>query len=185
MKYKKRRDMKAKSDFCGVMRFRMASAEKAFSASWRLALLGVAFVLALAACAKKQESDSIAAQQADKHIEPIAFFSLAVGRSVTTDGTVAPLTVFMPSNKIIASVRTKGTGAGTVVAARLIEMSNGAVVDSQRQVRDLAGSGSVNIEFSQRLPWTVGRYLVEASINGELEARQEIEVVAAVKGEDP
>ena len=177
--------MKATSDFPEIIRSRPEPAEKTFMASWWLVLLGAALVSTLAACGKKEVSDASAVRQADKQVEPIGFVALAVGKSVATDGTVVPLTVFVPDNKIIASVRTKGSGVGTVVTARLIEMSNGSVVDSQKQVNDLAGSSSVNIEFSRRFPWTVGRYLVEASVNGKLGARQEIEVMAAAKGEVP
>jgi hypothetical protein len=177
--------MKAKSAFSDVVRSWTASKEKAFTVPWRLVLLGAILVSALASCAKKEVFDLVAAQQADKQGEPIGFVALAVGTSVAADGNVVPLTVFTTSNKIIASVRTKGAGVGTVVAVRLIEMSNGSVVGARKQVRDLAGSSSVNIEFSQRSPWIVGRYLVEASVNGKLEARQEIEVAAAVKEDGP
>ncbi|KRB09199.1 hypothetical protein [Lysobacter sp. Root690] len=108
----------------------------------------------------------------------LTLFALDVGVASNPDGTVVPLTQFLPGEKIIASLRTQGAAKGVPVSVKLIEMSNGQVVGEQSTDLTLSGAATTNLEFVKQGAgqWTPGRYVMEVAIAGKPAGRQEIEV---------
>jgi len=106
----------------------------------------------------------------------LTFFALNVGNSVKEDQSVSPLTMFSPKDRLIASVQTKGAAKDVQLAAKLISMTNGQTAGDSNQKIATTGPATTNLEFKNEGAWAVGRYLVEVTINGKLEGRQEIEV---------
>lgn len=112
----------------------------------------------------------------------LILFALDVGVAPNPDGTVVPLTRFLPDEKIIASLRTQGAAKAVPVTVKLVQMSNGQVAGEQRRELTLSGAAATNFEFVKQGAgqWAVGRYVVEVSIAGKAAGRQEIEVTAAL-----
>ncbi|MBT2745865.1 MULTISPECIES: hypothetical protein [unclassified Lysobacter] len=105
-------------------------------------------------------------------------FALDVGTSENPDGTVMPLTQFLPTEKIVASLRTRGAANAVPVTAKLIAMSNGEVVGELKKDLTLTGAATTNLGFVRQGAgnWALGRYVVEVTIDGKPAGRQEIEV---------
>lgn len=108
----------------------------------------------------------------------LTLFALDVGVAPNPDGTVVPLTRFLPREKIIASLRTQGSAKSVPVSVKLIEMSNGQVVGEQNTDLTLSGAATTNLEFVKQGAgaWALGRYVMEVAIAGKPAGRQEIEV---------
>lgn len=108
----------------------------------------------------------------------LILFALDVGASANPDGTVVPLTQFLPEETIVASLRTQGSANAVPVTVKLIEMSNGQVVGEQKQDLTLSGAATTNLTFVKQGAghWALGRYAMEVSIAGKPAGRQEIEV---------
>lgn len=108
----------------------------------------------------------------------LVLFALDVGTSANPDGTVVPLTQFLPEETIVASLRTQGPAEAVPVTVKLIEMSNGQVVGEQKKDLTLSGAATTNLAFAKQGAghWALGRYVVEVSIAGKPAGRQEIEV---------
>ncbi|UNP28425.1 hypothetical protein [Lysobacter gummosus] len=118
-----------------------------------------------------------AASAPDKTLE-LNLFALDVGTSENSDGTVTPLTQFLPAEKIVASLRTRGAANAVPVTAKLIAMSNGEIVGELKKDLTLTGAATTNLEFVRQGAgnWALGRYVVEVTIDGKPVGRQEIEV---------
>ncbi len=127
----------------------------------------------LAAC--KPEADapnptSVTAQPTLK------FIALDVGKTINTDRSVSPLTMFRAGDEIIASVRTDGVSKNVPISTKLVAMKNGQALGELSQKITTTGPATTNLKFPKSTTWELGRYLVEVTINGKFEARQEIEV---------
>ncbi len=136
-------------------------------------------LILLTGCQPSNDSTSAKATQQPAPAS-LSFFALDVGKEVNADHSVAPLTLFAPADKIIASVRTKGAAKAVPVTAKLIAMSNGQALSELSQTVTTTGPATTHFEFGKTGPWASGRYLVEVTIGGKPEGRQEIEVRESV-----
>lgn len=136
----------------------------------------------VAGCAQKADGEKAAeAKVAQAKSPALSLFALNVGNSQQTDGSVFPATLFLPTDKLIASVSTKGQAVSVPVTAKLIAMANGQVVGEVSKNITTSIDATSNFEFSRQAPaWAIGRYLVEVSIAGKKAGQQEIEVVQAL-----
>lgn len=141
-------------------------------------------IAALTTACQGEKGASVAASMSES-ATALSFSALDVGNAVDNDQTVRPTTMFVPTDKIIASVRTKGAAKDLPVAAKLIAMANGQALGELSQKVTTTGAATTNLEFGQATPWPVGRYVVEVAINGKLEGRQEIEVREQLPGDQP
>lgn len=144
------------------------------------AVLAVSFFVT--GCAQKGDGEKAAEAKVVQARSPaLSLFALNVGNSQQTDGSVFPTTLFLPTDKLIASVSTKGQAVSVPVTAKLIAMANGQVVGEVSKSITTSIDATSNFEFSKQMPaWAIGRYLVEVSIDGKKAGQQEIEVVQAL-----
>ncbi|QQP98389.1 hypothetical protein [Lysobacter enzymogenes] len=128
--------------------------------------------------AEPQAAAATASAAAPAKAPELTLFALDVGVTPNPDGTVVPLTQFLPDEKIIASLRTQGSAKSVPVSVKLIEMSNGQVVGEQNTDLTLSGAATTNLEFVKQGAgaWALGRYVMEVAIAGKPAGRQEIEV---------
>lgn len=139
-----------------------------------ICVVWLAIVLCVPGCGSK--SGAPGAIDATSGQLALRFQALNVGKVVAADRSVPPLTLFEPKDKIIASVLTRGVATDAPLSARLIAMTNGQVMGEQGHALTAAGPTTTNLEFPRSDSWPVGRYVVEVTLNGKLEGRQEIEV---------
>jgi len=144
------------------------------------AVLAASFVVA--ACAKKADTEKIADTKAAQAKSPaLSLFALNVSSGQQADGSVVPSTLFLPDDKLIASINTKGNATTVPVTATLIAMADGRVLDAVDKRITTSVDATTNFEFSRRAPaWAIGRYLVTVSIDGKKAGQQEIEVVQSL-----
>ena len=134
--------------------------------------ISLAVVLALAACAKKEQPAPAAA--AEPTAAPAATAAPAVhvtdvqlGKSLGPDKKVAaPADIFAPKDTIFASVATDGAAPSATIHVKWT-YENGQTV--KEDSRTIAPTGPAQTEFSIQKPdgWPKGDYKVEVSIEGQ------------------
>ncbi|RDZ29497.1 hypothetical protein [Lysobacter silvisoli] len=139
----------------------------------------LAVALAVSACKPGTESADTAAAAP----QALTFQALDVGKSVGTDQAVQPLTLFAPEDKLIASIKTQGVAKDQALAVKLVAMANGQSVSEANRSVSPSGATTTNLEFPKNGPWPLGRYVVEATLNGKPAGRQEIEVSGSLPAE--
>ena len=91
--------------------------------------------------------------------------AVTVGTSAAADKSVAAVSTFKPTDRIIVSIRTTGTASNQEVGAKLT-YQDGQVAGEQKQTLNTTGDGITNIEFSNPSPWPAGKYTVDVTVNG-------------------
>lgn len=144
------------------------------------AVLATSFVVT--ACAQKVETEKAADTKAARATAPsLSLFALNVSSSQQADGSVTPTTLFLPDDKLIASINTKGKATSVPVTATLVAMADGRVLDEVGKSVTTSVDATTNFEFSRQAPaWAIGRYLVTVNIDGKKAGQQEIEVVQSL-----
>ncbi|MGO1002305.1 hypothetical protein [Lysobacter sp. CA196] len=134
------------------------------------------------ACAQKADGEKAAdTKPAQAKTSALSLFALNVGNSQQTDGSVLPSTLFLPDDKLIASINTKGKATSVPVTATLTAMTDGRVLDEVAKSITTSVDATSNFEFSRQAPaWAIGRYLIVVSIDGKKVGQQEIEVVQSL-----
>lgn len=138
-------------------------------------ILALAGSVALVGCKKKEEP--VAATPPPAATEPAPMpeaappapaatvSSVTVGTTAAADKSVAAVTTFKPTDKIIASVKTDGTASNVEVGAKLT-YQDGQVAGEQKATLNTTGAETTNIEFSNANPWPAGKYTVDVTLNG-------------------
>ena len=138
-------------------------------------ILALAGSVALVGCKKKEEP--VAATPPPAATEPAPMpeaappaatatvSAVTVGTTAAADKSVAAVTTFKPTDKIIASVKTDGTASNVEVGAKLT-YQDGQVAGEQKATLNTTGAETTNIEFSNANPWPAGKYTVDVTLNG-------------------
>lgn len=137
-------------------------------------ILALAGSVALVGCKKKEEPVAATPPAATEPAPmpeaappaPAATVSaVTVGTTAAADKSVAAVTTFKPTDKIIASVKTDGAASNVEVGAKLT-YQDGQVAGEQKQTINTSGPETTNIEFSNANPWPAGKYTVDVTLNG-------------------
>ncbi|MCL1636078.1 FimD/PapC N-terminal domain-containing protein [Luteimonas sp. SX5] len=138
-------------------------------------IVALAGSVALVGCKKKEEP--VAATPPPAATEPAPMpeaappapaatvSAVTVGTTAAADKSVAAVTTFKPTDKIIASVKTDGAASNVEVGAKLT-FQDGQVAGEQKQTINTSGPETTNIEFSNANPWPAGKYTVDVTLNG-------------------
>lgn len=143
--------------------------------SFAVAALALSF---MAACDRATSDASAIQTQTPAKNASLGFQALNVGTKVQESGAVEPNTLFLPTDEIVASVITRDAAEDVPVEVRLVALANGSVRAKVSEQVSTQGRAETNLTFKKDGPWPVGRYQVEATLAGKLEASQPIEVRA-------
>ncbi len=147
-------------------------------------IVALAGTVALAGCKKKEEAVVTAPVMTEpapapmmETPAPVATTSVTVGNMAAADKSVAGMSTFASSDKIIVSVKTDAaTTANAAIDAKLT-YQDGQVAGQQTASVLAEDAGTTNITFSNPKPWPVGKYKVDVTVNGMAAGMtQEIEV---------
>ena len=137
--------------------------------------LAVATAALLAACNKPGTASSQDPATTAVPVRPVSVFALDVGNAVADYQSVKPMTIFAPTDKLIASIRTRGAAPKADLSAKL-SYQDGQVYGEQAQTIHPTGPVTTNFTFPRETPWPRGRYFVEVMRNGKRAVQQPIEV---------
>lgn len=129
--------------------------------------LGLAAVLAVAACGKSAQGGTVAPS--------VTHFDL--GRSLKPDLTIADNTnTFRPSDVIYASIETAGAGPATLVVRWTFQDMQ--LVDEASRTIQSIGNAPARTEFHVSKPggWPEGKYQVTVLLNGTTAETKDFEV---------
>ena len=137
--------------------------------------LMIAVATTLTACnrpgpATSQDSASVALPA-----RPVIVFAFNVTTAVTDDQSIKPMTLFAPTDTLIASVHTRGAAPKVDLSAKLI-YQDGQVYGEQAQAIHPTGPVTTNFPVPRETPWPRGRYVVDIGLNGKRVVQQPIEV---------
>lgn len=94
-----------------------------------------------------------------------AVSTVTVGNTAAADKSVAAVSTFKPTDKIVVSIKTDGSAANQEVAAKLT-FQDGQVAGEKKQVINASDAGTTNIDFTNANPWPAGKYTVDVTLNG-------------------
>lgn len=156
--------------------------------------LAAALLLATAACNKKQDATTPAAQPgstADQSSAPaaptpipaqptpLAIGGVTFGKSIDADKKITnATTTFGVHDTIYAVVNTTGGGSGTLEARWSYLKAGGGETKVNESSISIAPTGPLATEFhiAKATPWPKGKYKVEVSLNGTSSGVNEFEV---------
>ena len=148
-------------------------------------IAALAGTVAVTGCKKKEEPVAATPAPAPAATEPapapaaapVSATSVTVGNTAAADKSVAAVSTFAPTDKIIVSVKTDAaTPANATVDAKLT-YQDGQVAGQQSATIAAGGVDTTNIEFSNTNPWPAGKYKVDVTLNGApVGMTQEVEV---------
>jgi hypothetical protein len=149
-------------------------------------IVALAGTVALAGCKKKEEAvapapvvtePAPAPAAMEPAPAPVSATSVTVGNTAGADKSVAAVTTFAPTDKIIVSVKTDAaTPANAAIDAKLT-FQDGQVAGQQTGNVVAGGMDTTNIEFTNANPWPAGKYKVDVTVNGQPAGMtQEIEI---------
>ena len=151
-------------------------------------LIALAGTVAFAGCKKDNTEDMAAPPAASEPMTettpapapmepaaPVATTSVTAGNTAAADKSVASVSTFAPSDKIIVSVATDGTASNAEVAARLV-YQDGQTAGEMKQALNTTGAETTNFEFTNAKPWPTGKYKAEVTVNGAPASTTEFEV---------
>lgn len=108
---------------------------------------------------------------------PVVTTSVTVGNTAAADKSVASVSTFAPSDKIIVSVNTQAADAANASIDAKLTYQDGQVAAQKSASGTADGMGTTNIEFSNDKPWPTGTYKVDVMVNGQAAGMtQQIEV---------
>lgn len=108
---------------------------------------------------------------------PVAATSVTVGNTAGADKSVAAMTTFTPTDKIIVSVKTDAASAANAAIDAKLTYQDGQVAGQQTATVMAEDAGTTNVEFTKATPWPAGKYKVDVTVNGQPAGMtQEIEI---------
>lgn len=147
-----------------------------------VALAGTAL---LAGCKKEEEAVAPApvvtepapAPAPMEQPAPVSATSVTVGNTAGADKSVAAMTTFTPTDKIIVSVKTDAATAANAAIDAKLTYQDGQVAGQQTATVMAEDAGTTNVEFTKATPWPAGKYKVDVTVNGQPAGMtQEIEI---------
>ena len=149
-------------------------------------IVALAGTVALAGCKKKEEAvvmppvvtePAPAPAPMEPAPAPVATTSITVGNTAAADKSVAALSTFGTSDKIIVSVKTDAATATNAAIDAKLTYQDGQVAGQQTATVKAEDAGTTNVEFTKATPWPTGKYKVDVTVNGQPAGMtQEIEV---------
>ncbi|HET9034463.1 MAG TPA: hypothetical protein VFN25_16360 [Dokdonella sp.] len=150
--------------------------------------LGLAVVVALAACGKKEEAPAPVvapapapapvetAPPAAPVVETASFAGLTLGNAVDENQNVTtPMTTFAPTDTIYAAVATKGAAPNAAIVARWT-FGDDQLVDESSQSIAPTGDAVTTFHIAKADGWPVGTYKVTITLDGNPVATEEFDV---------
>ena len=134
------------------------------------AVLSLALLFSAAACSKKADDAVVTADTTSMSMPPAAPAALRVsdvetGKSVKADKTLTDdMDDFGVRDTIYVSVKTEGTGAGTLAAKWTFQ--DGQMVEEASQSISPTGDAWHEFHIQKASAWPKGKYKVEISLNG-------------------
>jgi hypothetical protein len=149
-------------------------------------IVALAGTVALAGCKKKEEAVAPAPVVTEPAPAPVAMepapmpvsaTGVTVGNMAAADKSVAAVSTFTPTDKIIVSVKTDAATAANAAIDAKLTYQDGQVAGQQTANVKAEDAGTTNVEFTKATPWPAGKYKVDVTVNGQPAGMtQEIEI---------
>jgi hypothetical protein len=149
-------------------------------------IVALAGSIALAGCKKKEEAvvapppvvtEPTPAPVTEPTPAPVSTTGVTVGNAVGADKSVAAMSTFATTDKIIVSVKTDAATAANAAIDAKLTYQDGQVAGQQTANVTAEDAGTTNVTFSNANPWPAGKYKVDVTVNGQPAGMtQEIEV---------
>jgi hypothetical protein len=149
-------------------------------------IVALAGTVALAGCKKKEEAVAPAPVVTEPATAPVAMepapmpvsaTGVTVGNMAAADKSVAAVSTFTPTDKIIVSVKTDAATAANAAIDAKLTYQDGQVAGQQTANVKAEDAGTTNVEFTKATPWPAGKYKVDVTVNGQPAGMtQEIEI---------
>lgn len=149
-------------------------------------IVALAGTVALAGCKKKEEAVAPAPVVTEPTPAPVAMepapmpvsaTGVTVGNMAAADKSVAAVSTFTPTDKIIVSVKTDAATAANAAIDAKLTYQDGQVAGQQTANVKAEDAGTTNVEFTKATPWPAGKYKVDVTVNGQPAGMtQEIEI---------
>ena len=149
-------------------------------------IVALAGTVAVAGCKKKEEAVAPAPVVTEPAPAPVAMepapmpvsaTSVTVGNMAAADKSVAAVSTFTPTDKIIVSVKTDAATAANAAIDAKLTYQDGQVAGQQTANVKAEDAGTTNVEFTKATPWPAGKYKVDVTVNGQPAGMtQEIEI---------
>ena len=139
-------------------------------------IVALAGTVALAGCKKKEEAVAPAPVVTEPAPAPVAMepapapvsaTGVTVGNMAAADKSVAAVSTFAPTDKIIVSVNTDAATAANAAIDAKLTYQDGQVAGQQTANVKAEDAGTTNVEFTKATPWPVGKYKVDVTVNGQ------------------
>jgi hypothetical protein len=106
--------------------------------------------------------------------DPLRVTGIQVGRSLNADGTIAThATTFVPNDNIYLSVRTAGSGSGTISVRWLYA---GRVVDEPKKEVSYRDVAATQFQLKSPQGFPIGEYAAEVFLDGKPVGKQAFRV---------
>ena len=144
----------------------------------RGALIAVALV-AVAACGKKADDTAVAVDTTTMmppaSMEALRVSEVETGKKVEADKSIADDTDdFGVRDTIYVSVKTEGTGSGTLAAKWTFQ--DGQTVEESSQSIAPTGDAWHEFHIQKASAWPAGKYKVDVTLNGAAAGSKEFEI---------
>jgi hypothetical protein len=149
-------------------------------------IVALAGTVAVAGCKKKEEAVAPAPVVTEPAPAPVAMepapmpvsaTGVTVGNMAAADKSVAAVSTFTPTDKIIVSVKTDAATAANAAIDAKLTYQDGQVAGQQTANVKAEDAGTTNVEFTKATPWPAGKYKVDVTVNGQPAGMtQEIEI---------
>ena len=143
----------------------------------RALILALAVAAALAACKKDEPAAPVASTEAPAvpatpapeaaAPAPVSAIGFTVGNAAAADKSVAAVSTFTPTDKIVVSVKTDASTAANAAIAAKLTYQDGQVAGEQTANVVAEDAGTTNITFTKATPWPAGSYTVDVTLNGQ------------------
>jgi hypothetical protein len=149
-------------------------------------IVALAGTVALAGCKKKEEAVAPAPVVTEPAPAPVAMepapmpvsaTGVTVGNMAAADKSVAAVSTFTPTDKIIVSVKTDAATAANAAIDAKLTYQDGQIAGQKTETVKADDAGTTNVEFTKATPWPAGKYKVDVTVNGQPAGMtQEIEI---------
>jgi hypothetical protein len=149
-------------------------------------IVALAGTVAVAGCKKKEEAVAPAPVVTEPAPAPVAMepapmpvsaTGVTVGNMAAADKSVAAVSTFTPTDKIIVSVKTDAATAANAAIDAKLTYQDGQIAGQKTETVKADDAGTTNVEFTKATPWPAGKYKVDVTVNGQPAGMtQEIEI---------
>lgn len=137
------------------------------------ATISAALAVGLSACQPQTTAgDDADPPPAQARSEPLSVREIVAGPA----GEVEALRPVVAGDSVEVRLRTTGIADGAELQVKLIALADGSLVGDETIGLDASSGYEHAIGFARDIPWEPGRYLIEATLDGELAGHQELEI---------